>query len=209
MSKITNIMFCYNCYNKTPQTLLHTHDFKDGGFYQSGERSEFTWQTRYFITLCESCNVISIYYASDEIYLPENFNKAKILFPHQRINLFLLPDTVRKCYTEALSVKGANPNAFAVLIRKSLEAICDNQGIKGNNLFSKLSNLIQIKEFPDSLNEISSLLRRLGNIGAHNSSLDVKPGYVFIIDELFSYIVEYLYIQPNKITLMKKHLENM
>jgi len=208
-NEIKQVILCHHCNNIAPQKLVFKHDCNDYGFFESGDKTDFTYDVRYYITVCETCGDLSIYYASVEIFDEKDFNQATLIYPYQKINLNKLPEIVRKCYIEAIRVKNNVPNAFAMLIRKALEAICYDKGILKGSLYEKINELSKKNLIPENLSDMSDIIRSIGNIGAHNTTLDVKPGFVNTLDEFFISIIEYIYIQPEKITEIQKKLKNI
>lgn len=57
--------------------------------------------------------------------------------------------------------------ASAIMIRKTLEELCEDQQISGNNLKEKLKNLCKTETLPVRINSDIDILRKLGNAGAH------------------------------------------
>jgi len=57
--------------------------------------------------------------------------------------------------------------ASAVMIRKTLEELCEDKKIKGKNLEQKINNLISANLIPEELGNDLHELRELGNDGAH------------------------------------------
>ena len=80
-----------------------------------------------------------------------------------------VPSAVANNYREAKAVQNVSPNAFAVLIRRALEAMCDDRGVPTGRLQQRLEQLAKRGEIPPILAEITSVLRTLGNSGAHNT----------------------------------------
>jgi hypothetical protein len=78
--------------------------------------------------------------------------------------------------------------------------------MKGS-LFERLNGLVENNEIPPVLSEMSDVIRLIGNIGAHASQQNVKPGHVKIIDEFFRAIIEYVYVAPQKIMKLKNQLK--
>ena len=99
------------------------------------------------------------------------------------------------------------PNAFAVQIRRALEALCEDRGAKNGTLQNMLNELSTKGEIPSTLIEATDLLRLIGNIGAHASEDSVKPWQVRTLDEFFRAIVEYVYIAPSKIKEFREGLK--
>jgi len=207
-NEIKQIVLCQNCNNMTLQKLVFKHDCQVYGFYANGEKAEVPFEVRYYVAICETCGDLSMYVAEQEIFEEKYFNQTGLVYPYPKINLNKLPEIVRKCYVEAIRVKNNAPNAFALMIRKALEAVCTDKGIMKRTLRDSIIELQKLNFIPQNLSDMSYIIRLIGNIGAHNATIDVKPGFVNTIDDFFISIVEYIYIQPDKIAGIQKQLKN-
>jgi hypothetical protein len=92
-----------------------------------------------------------------------------------------------------------------VLIRRALEAICADRGITKGCLKSRLDELVRRGEIPLNLIEAATILRSLGNEGAHGES--ISPYTTWVIADFFKAIVEYIYVAPNKVETYKRRVE--
>ncbi|MFH1908826.1 MAG: DUF4145 domain-containing protein [Chloroflexota bacterium] len=198
MEDIRKVGFCPHCGNKSPQKLIHTQGTSGTGWFISdGEEVDLT--VVYFVASCETCNHILVYRAVEDIPDEKFFTSVDLEYPESGELHTSVPKTVSKIYIEALRIKSLAPNAFAVQIRRALEALCEDRGAKSGTLQKMLNELSTKGEIPSTLIEATDLLRLLGNIGAHASEDSVQPWQVRTIDEFFRAIVEYVYIAPNKI----------
>ena len=206
MEEIRNIGFCPHCGNKSPQKHIHTQGTSGTGWIiEDGE--EFDLTVVYFIASCETCNHILVYRAVEEIPDDKYFTSAELVFPESGKLPSPVPKTVSNIYSEALRIKNLAPNAFAVQIRRALEALCEDRGAKNGTLQNMLNELSTKGEIPSTLIDATDLLRLLGNIGAHASEDSVKPWQVRTLDEFFRAIVEYVYIAPSKIKEFREGLK--
>ena len=118
-----------------------------------------------------------------------------------------VPINVREVYAEASRIKRSAPNAFAVMLRRALEAVCDDRGVEKGALGERLRKLADHGEVPPLLAEVSDVVRMLGNIGAHASSLSVTVPDTWVLDDFFRAIVEYVYIAPSKLKKYKERAQ--
>jgi hypothetical protein len=122
-----------------------------------------------------------------------------------------VPSAVQKIYHQAISCKQQSPLAFAILIRKALEAICDERGVekgkrKERNLSVRLQKLIAKAQIPPILAKMTDVLRTLGNTAAHDAPDDVTVPMTWAIDDFFQAIVEYVYVAPSKLAEFEERL---
>ena len=82
-----------------------------------------------------------------------------------------VPIPVSEALSEAVNCHGAQCyTAAAMMVRKTLEALCEDQGATGNNLYERIKNLRSVIVLPDALLEGLNELRLLGNDAAHVES---------------------------------------
>ena len=118
-----------------------------------------------------------------------------------------LPEKVEKRYLSALKVQDIDPSAFAIMIGRTLEAVCNHEQVPGNNLKQKIDNLIQSDRIPKPLSEMADQLRQIGNLGAHDTEDDVTKEDVPIIRDFVDALLEYLYLAPAKIAAVQARLK--
>ena len=204
MSKETrNISFCPHCSNRAPQKLVCTQHYLERAWnVESGQESEpDPWST--FIATCETCHQVLLYDNPGDHLTEDEFHLGEILYPEYGLHSSV-PEKIRKVYDEASRIKWTAPNAFAVQIRRALEALCDDRKANGRNLSAQLEDLANKKEIPIVLNELAHTLRLLGNIGAHSGTVNVHQHQVYELDEFFRVIIEYVYVAPGKLENFKK-----
>ncbi|HWA28858.1 MAG TPA: DUF4145 domain-containing protein [Lacunisphaera sp.] len=137
----------------------------------------------------------------------ETDEEPQLCYPDSGILDSSVPLAVRKNYIEAKSVQKKSPNAFALLVRRALEAICDDKGVASNKpLKQRLDSMAAQGIIPPTLAEVTGILRILGNAGAHNSPKDVTIPQTWRIEKLFRAIVEYVYIAPKMVADAKKSI---
>lgn len=82
-----------------------------------------------------------------------------------------IPNTIRNSLEEAISCHGTKAyRACALMIRRTLEELCEDRGAKGNNLAARLKALGATIVVPQSLLDAADELRLLGNDAAHIES---------------------------------------
>jgi len=119
----------------------------------------------------------------------------------------MVPKHITQIYEEAALIQKASPDAFAVQIRRGLEAICAERGIKGKTLNIGLKELAERGEIPKVLVEATDVLRLLGNVGAHWTGQHVHPSQIPALDDFFKAVVEYIFVAPSKLQEFKNQLE--
>jgi uncharacterized protein DUF4145 len=198
-SKDTRVSYCPHCGNTNPQKIVHTQPHLERIWYSDDlDCDENAVQ---FVAVCQTCNQILVYGQLEEL-LEEGFADAVLLWPKFGLNE-AVPERIRSIYDEASRIQHTAPNAFAVQIRRALEAICIDRGATEGTLQQNIHELANRGEIPNTLVEASGLLRLIGNIGAHASDSDVHPNQASALNKFFQVIVEYLYVSPKMIEEFK------
>ncbi len=198
MEYIRKVAFCPHCCNKAPQKLIHTQHSTTPG-WTLGDGEEVEMAVIYFIVVCETCNSILLYCSNGEVLEEGYFDESDLVYPEMGELHFSVPEKVRKIYSEAFRVKRHSRNAFAVQIRRALEALCEDRNAKGKDLQQRLSYLVTKGDIPTQLSELTEVIRLLGNIGAHADSKEIKIWQVRPLDDFFRVVVEYVYVAPRKL----------
>lgn len=113
-----------------------------------------------------------------------------------------MPKEVKQNYLEAKKVRNISAVSFAILIRKSLEQICKDKNAKGSNLSAMIEDLSKREILPKKMVELATLIRHLGNVSAHDS-YPVDFWDVDLLDELFHFITDYIYVIDERIEMIK------
>jgi hypothetical protein len=205
MEPIRRVAFCPHCNNRAPQTLIHSQTFEDKGYGVSDDTEGFI-PSIYHVDSCDTCNEILVYLDFGEQFGAEHFEDSDLAWPQKKTLSKSVPRDVNRIYEEAASIRSKSPDAFAVQIRRGLEAICINRGVKEENLARALKELADKGEIPPILSEMSDVLRLLGNVGAHWTGQRVHPLQTRALDEFFMAIVEYIYIAPSKLKEFREQL---
>jgi len=201
------VLYCPHCGNRTPQRLIHRQRYYERSWYvTTGKEDRDPWST--FVAVCETCDHILLYENVGDMLNDDEFEKAELKYPKSGRLTIDVPQTIREVYDEAARIKEIAPNAFAVQIRRALEALCEDRAAKGHSLAEKLKDLSARAEIPPVLAEMTDVLRLIGNIGAHGISESVHPLQASAIDEFFKAVIEYVYVAPAKLRTFKKEMES-
>jgi hypothetical protein len=164
------------------------------------------------ILLCPSCQkptLEEIFRSTFEQEMDFWPSHQRILYPSIGSTMDGLPGIIKRNYDAALRVKNVEPNAFAVLIGRTLEAICKDRNASGKNLFEKLEDLSKRNEIPGRLSEMAQKLRLLRNVGAHSDLGEREEEDVPVLVDLCEAILEYIYRAPAKLELVQKRIHEL
>ncbi len=197
MSEKIIIEFCPHCCNTTSQVVKYIHRYEPITYNTRGIGKKSEDMTfAYIICICQTC---------DEILLYQDFTEPdwELMYPNFKLDNSV-PKIVRDCYMEAISIRVKAPNAYTIMIRKCLEAICHDRGTQKGTLYVKLKELSDRGEIPSTILNLTTILRELGNVGAHNVVSNVTVPMTWEIDKFFKLIVEYIYVAPSKLNEFEK-----
>lgn len=163
-----------------------------------------TWQHTVGVYWCPACRepTVHSWAWSPEMSVDAN---ERVLHPTRRDNTSL-PETVGTRLDAAMKVKKIDPGFYAVGIGRLLEAVCNHQGAAGKDLFAKLDDLVAKGMMPKPLAEAAHELRKLRNLGAHDTEVEVAPDDVALIEALADAILEYLYRAPAAVAAVRAGL---
>lgn len=211
----SKVFDCSHCGNRTPHTLEFQHtNLQLYDELDSGEQllEPFTW----LAYSCGTCNGINSYGAFftvdievDEISQAKLHPRGSDLLPplHTLSPNRPVPANVLRLYEEAWPLRHRAPAAFIGQVRRLLEYVCKDQDASGKNLFSQLQDLSTKGVFPGYFSQITDLLRKVGNMGAHAAQEELTIWDAELIDDFFRSIVEYVYIAPARIKRMEQRLK--
>ena len=198
------VLICRHCGNKTvfEKYGAYSYDYH----LPSGYEVEVT---EWVLLKCLSCSMPTL--QQNTLYAGLLYKKwptmTDILYPSAKTPLTNLPPVIEKRYQAALKVRNIEPSACAVLIGRTLEAICKHEKAAGRTLADKIDTLLNSNRIPKTLAEMAGQLRHIRNLGAHDAEDEVTEEDVPIILDFLEAILEYLYVAPAKIEALRTRLE--
>lgn len=193
-----SIITCPHCGNKTPH-VIKTHTSSSEKVYDTHGEFMGEFENYFYLTECKTCKDICLFTDWEASENPGDLAEATLLYPLKHKLGETIPSEISKSYEEAKKVEKISPNAFAVLIRRSLELLCRDQKAKGNNLKEQIADLSAKGIIPNTLVEMADTLRFIGNIGAHEIEFDFDKSEIHAIDDFLVAMLEFVYVAPNKI----------
>jgi hypothetical protein len=111
----------------------------------------------------DKCKCAIFFVAGDNGDIVYMYPNPKISFDAQKI-----PGRIKSAFDEALICHSNNCFvASAIMIRKTLEEICEDKKVTGDNLFKRIEKLRDVVVLPNELLSAMQELRLLGNDAAH------------------------------------------
>ena len=170
-----------------------------------GQDIGLTYDTVVSVSVCPRCHKLTLesYDWSDFIDPPDV--QIETLYPAPP-SYDGIPDAVAREYRRAQRVR-SEPVFYAVGIRRTLEALCAERGVQGGTLYDRLERLAASGGLPETFAEMATVLRKLGNLGAHVGEDEIREEDAPVLGEFADAILEYLYRAPAKVASVKAELE--
>lgn len=164
----------------------------------------------YYVAVCESCCELIFYCGEpplDEWDFFENKESVTPMWPRQHFPEIsrVVPEEVNKYFLEAAAVRKRSLNLFVVSARKALEAICDDKTVPKGKLTNRLKQLAFATALPQVIEEMTDMLRVLGNIGAH-ADRDIGEDEAAAVWKFLHWVIEYLYIAPSELKELRENI---
>ena len=205
------IIQCFHCGNKTLMRKVGEYnwgsrdmDFSDIGFIYTYEL--FACPVCHKVTLREtySDETMVDYCNYDQVGY---YDTKNIIFPLNGIESVSVPPKIKEAYEAALKTKGIDKYVCLMALRRTLELMLNDKGATRWGLKKKIEEIAEKGLLPDTLKEASSLTKILGDTAAHDKDLEIDQYDVEAMAEFIGFIIEYLYIIPDKINNYKERLD--
>jgi hypothetical protein len=199
------ISFCPHCGNKAPQRVAYTHRYRATMYGVDGTVDDDGPTCEAILCICETCSEVLLYDGFAEI---ETGCRPELSYPRGPRLHRSVPKRIQDVYEEASRIKQQAPNAFAVMIRRALEEICDERQVPRGRLVKRLAVLAKRGDIPPTLAGVTDVLRVVGNTGAHAKGSVTAP-HTWALDDFFRAVVEYVYVAPHKLAEFREKLSRL
>ena len=204
-----DVIKCFHCGNET--LMRQTSEFQWGS-----RDDDFDFHYTYEMFACPVCHKITLRetYGDETMIEPDHrgemrwYNNKTILFPINSIDSGSIPPKVKEAFEATLKTKGIDKNVCLMALRRTLELILKDKGATEWGLKDKIEEIAEKGLLPDTLKEASSLTKILGDSAAHDKDLEIDQHDVESMAEFVEFIIEYLYVVPDKINTYKERLSS-
>lgn len=205
------IIKCFHCGNETPM--------KKVGEYSWGSRdlesSEFDFLNEYELFACPVCHKVTLREVYSDEYMIDfrdfdqmlYYDEKRILYPLSNVESNSVPGKVKEAYEAALKTKSIDKYVCLMALRRTLELLLKDKGATKWGLKDKIEEIAAKGLLPDTLKEASSLAKMLGDTAAHDKELEIDQYDVEAMVEFIGFIIEYLYVVPDRINAYKERLD--
>jgi hypothetical protein len=207
--KFTESIKCGHCQNQAPMRIVS--DYSTIKEYNAPQTTVY-WDAGlvYELIECPTCkDIILRFYNWHSGRMDVNDIEYTTLYPKDEKGPRGLPSEIESGFQAAQRVRNIDTNAYAVLLGRVLDLICDDRSASGDTLDKKLKSLSERGEIPEKLVDVSSGLRKLRNIGAHADLGELSNADLPVLDGLTRAILEYVYSAPLLIRETEKRLAKL
>lgn len=204
----SSVTKCLHCGNSSRMEFVAEYSQSENQFIEETEQL-ITSGYEYQLLLCEACKNVTLRRFFDADYFDNDDYVLEILYPQENKLPNALPPKVMTSYQAATKVRNIDANAYAVLLGRVLEIICQDRNAAGDTLYKKLEDLSNKGEIPKPLAEMAHSLRQLRNVGAHADLGDLTKKEIPFLDDLCRAVLEYVYSAPELVEKAKKRLEEI
>ena len=209
---IEEIITCYHCGNET--LMSQAGEYEWGSSATDYEVFDFNY--KYEMFACPVCHKITLreIYGDETMTEPNHlgqtewYNTKNIIFPTNRIDSNAIPSKVKEAFESALKVKGIDKSICLMALRRTLELILIEKGATKWSLKDKIEEVADKGLLPDTLREASSIAKMFGDSATHGRDLEINQHDVDSMTEFIQYIIEFLYVLPDKISSYKERLSD-
>ncbi len=195
----TKLVQCNHCGNKGNLDVIASFN-NNQAEYDDGSPC-YWWNTKWYLLKCPVCGDAVLYKESTEAgYEDSNGNSivdSEIAYPRVSIELKKTPEDIKTAYEASVKTMNIHNEISLLSFRTVLEKIVNDKGAKGSNLIKKIDDLTKKKILPQTLKDCGSIVRILGNVGAHgDNSIFVSKNDIEFVKKFVENIIEYVYELP-------------
>jgi Domain of unknown function (DUF4145) len=192
-------------------TCEATVDAKESGSFQHFDPDRYDFPVEVHLLQCPRCGDPIL--AGKELYGVDGERESwsdpyKIYPPEKRDLSGLVPSAIRSAFEEGeRCFKARSFTAAAIMCRKTLEGVCDKQGIKSRNLADGIKKLHAEGLIDNRLLEWSDALRLTGNAAAHGVGTSLNREDAQDVLDFTEAIVDYVFVLRNRFEDFKRRRE--
>lgn len=133
-----------------------------------GEEGQENPPVEWTLVQCDRCAMPTLQAREDFGGGFQDDDRPATVYPAQRRLPPAVPKGLRREWEEAQTCFDAKAYAACVvMVRRTLEGTCEEQGVKAKTLHKALQELAEAGHIDQTLAEWANVLRRVGNRGAH------------------------------------------
>lgn len=195
--------YCEMCQQNTNHKEIHKHT--------ESFREDYCCDKNYYIIQCEGCENISFRFEFDDIesgypseydgwVIPQDIKTFPKCIENHKIldNLHYVPQIVKDTYLQTIAAYREGAAILAGLgFRAIIEAICNEQNIKGRNLEDRINKLCSNGIISKNNAKLLHAIRFLGNDAAHEIKNPSDKSLKVALN-IVGHMIKSLYILDNE-----------
>ncbi|WP_410764751.1 DUF4145 domain-containing protein [Haloferax sp. DFSO60] len=141
-------------------------------------------KTQIFLSKCTKCGDKCVW-RDKKIYYPKSTTAPK---PHD-----VMPDDLRRDYSEAAEVVDSSPRAAAALLRLGIQRLLeDHLDTPGDGIYQDIGHLVEENEIHPRTQKMLDSVRITGNNSVHPGEMDMDDNHevALALFKLFNYVVD-------------------
>ena len=165
----------------------------------------FSADTKWLLLECPVCKGVSLYksYTDDTMVIPNGYvSNVSMEYPGSKYDFKNVPKSILESYQAVIKTSKVDLSICLIAVRRVLEKICKERGSKEKTLDAMLKEMVNIHILPETLDQCSFLIRKLGNSGAHGDDIDISQSDILELIDFIETILYYIYELPVKIARM-------
>lgn len=194
-----NVFLCQHCGNENRMDLACENRVDE----ENEDWQYFNLIRVYRCTVCLKATITETDFFSEDYYFGDIIPEEIIFPPNELSDEKIVPTDIIKAFKASQRVRHIDTHVYLISIRRTLELICNDNNASGNNLAKKIEDLANKGILPESLRIASDFTRILGNQGAHSTATVTKDVSLHLL-AFVKYIIEYIYVLPEKLSEVSK-----
>lgn len=203
---------CRSCGRSTRHEILfHHEDESDPSFYHEKE----TWE----VVRCLGCHTTGFRYRHDDfedVWQDEDGEirhkidisaYPRVIRNHKKLNLYQLPDLIRRVYGQTLSSYSEKAYVLASIgLRATIEAVCNQLKLSGSSLEKRIDQLYKGGHVSNGDKKRLHAIRFLGNDAAHEIK-EPKETDLRVALDIIEHLLNSVYILEKKAKSLETVIE--
>ena len=196
---------CFHCGNTGLLEISNIVKNREYEYASNGQPC-YWYETTWYTLICPTCKkIVLIKRFTEEGDVIQNsdgeleYNYMDVIcYPKVLSEFKNTPKEIKELYEASLKTMNISDQITAMSLRMTLEKICINQGATQSKLVEQIKELSDKNILPATLNNCSTIIRKIGNIGAHDT-YDFPHNVVEELSDYLYTIIYYLYELPAKV----------
>lgn len=211
------VKLCLHCGNTTKMEKVASYKWREE--CNDWDLWEVNEINMYMCPVCKDVTIEKEYiFSEDLVYTRDEYGNifedekesTKIfqLYPSHTVTGDHIPKKIASAFESAIKVRNIDGAICAIAIRRTLEMMCKDKSSIEGNLYKMLESLANEGILPPILDNMASILRKLGNDAAHANEIEFDREKVNLLVHFTKTILDYVYNLPAQLENLQTKLGN-